>query len=236
MSGSSNHVARAHQASLIAYEKINEKYYKAKYLGLECVINTQTGYINATKFYISAKSLSAVRPGKNMINYLKSDGYKELVALYPKEAEPVEPVIKETTGDYELRGTYFEPELLLHFAMWVSAAAYNRAMTIVKNNIIADLRQGNEDVEDEEDEAFLLGTDELGSTDEWCCSSCYLNKAKDKEDADAKLATLMCAMCGCTNKRTKRCAQCRNTRYCSNTCQASHWSTHKQTCVDVGTK
>ena len=217
----------------LAYEKINERYSKAKYLGLECIIDTQTGYINATKFYISAKSLSAVRPRKNMINYLKSDGYKELVALYQEETGTVEPVIKETNGDYELRGTYFKPELLVHFAMWVSATAYLRVRTIIE-----DLQQGNEekdqekdqekdeekDEEDEEDEeedeeAFLLGTNEL------CCSSCYL-----------KLATRMCAMCGCTDKRTKRCAQCRNTRYCSITCQESHWSTHKQTCVDVRTK
>ena len=209
----------------IAYEKLNERYYKAKYLGLECIIDTQTGYINATKFYISAKSLSAVRPRKNMINYFKSDEYKELVRLYQKETGSVDPVIKQTTGDYEFRGTYFKREILVHFAMWVSAAAYSKALTIVKN--IEYFQRGNkekneekgEEEEEEEDEACLLGTDE------WCCSSCYL-----------KLATRMCAMCGCTDKRTKRCAQCRNTRYCSITCQESHWSTHKQTCVDVRTK
>ena len=30
-------------------EKINDKYYKAKYLGIECIIDMKTGYINATK-------------------------------------------------------------------------------------------------------------------------------------------------------------------------------------------
>jgi len=36
--------------SILAYELINDKYSKAKYLGIECIMETKTGYINATKF------------------------------------------------------------------------------------------------------------------------------------------------------------------------------------------
>ncbi|ARF10094.1 KilA-N domain-containing protein [Indivirus ILV1] len=36
--------------SNLAYELINDKYSKAKYLGIECIMETKTGYINATKF------------------------------------------------------------------------------------------------------------------------------------------------------------------------------------------
>ena len=34
----------------LAYEKINNKYSKAIYLGLECIMDINNGYINATKF------------------------------------------------------------------------------------------------------------------------------------------------------------------------------------------
>lgn len=34
----------------LAYEKINHMYSKAKYLDIKCVMHTESGYINATKF------------------------------------------------------------------------------------------------------------------------------------------------------------------------------------------
>jgi len=41
--------------SNLAYELINDKYSKAKYLGIECIMETKTGYINATKFCIKVQ-------------------------------------------------------------------------------------------------------------------------------------------------------------------------------------
>ena len=39
----------------LAYELINDKYSKAKYLGIECIMETKTGFINATKFCAAAQ-------------------------------------------------------------------------------------------------------------------------------------------------------------------------------------
>ena len=75
MTGSSNM-----DITKLAYEKINERYSKATYLGLECVMDTQTGYINATKF------CTAATDGKKMLKrYLRSDRYKDLIATYTEE-------------------------------------------------------------------------------------------------------------------------------------------------------
>ena len=41
--------------SILAYELINDKYSKAKYLGIECIMETKTGFINATKFCTEAQ-------------------------------------------------------------------------------------------------------------------------------------------------------------------------------------
>ena len=42
--------------SNLSYELINDKYSKAKYLGIECIMETKTGFINATKFCIKAQN------------------------------------------------------------------------------------------------------------------------------------------------------------------------------------
>jgi len=101
----------------LAYEKINERYSKAKYLDLECVMDTQTGYINATKFCTAASG------GKKMLkSYLATDRYKNLIAEYTEEegSDRADLTNQVTAGSYELRGTYFSPDLLLDLASWVS--------------------------------------------------------------------------------------------------------------------
>ena len=40
----------------LAYEKINDKYSKEKYLDIECIMDNTTGYINATKFCASVSN------------------------------------------------------------------------------------------------------------------------------------------------------------------------------------
>ena len=116
----------------LAYEKINERYSKAKYLDLECVMDTQTGYINATKFCTAASG------GKKMLkHYLETDRYKNLITAYTEEESSTgELSIQVSDGSYELRGTYFNSELLLDLTSWVSAAAYKRASKIVKDALI----------------------------------------------------------------------------------------------------
>ena len=41
--------------SILAYELINDKYSKAEYLGIKCIMETKTGFINATKFCTAAQ-------------------------------------------------------------------------------------------------------------------------------------------------------------------------------------
>ena len=103
----------------LAYEKINERYSKATYLGLECVMDTQTGYINSTKFCTAASG------GKKMLkHYLATDRYKNLIEYIKEDTEEegtaVGNTIQVTAGVNELRGTYFHPDLLLDVASWVS--------------------------------------------------------------------------------------------------------------------
>ena len=40
-----------------------------------------------------------------------------------------------------------------------------------------------------------------------------------------------CACCEKFEDKMKRCARCRNVRYCSKDCQVKHWTMHKPLCV-----
>jgi hypothetical protein len=111
----------------LAYEKINDRYSKAKYLDIECVIDTQSGYINATKFCTDASG------GKKKVeDYLRSNRYKDLIA-----EECSEKLSFQVTSDVnELCGIYIIPDLLFDLASWTSAAAYKRASAILTNSLV----------------------------------------------------------------------------------------------------
>lgn len=123
----------------LAYEKINDMYSKAKYLDIECVMDTESGYINATKF------CSVASGGKKMFeDYLRTNRYKDLIAEYTEGcSDQIAKLSFEVISDVnELCGIYINPDLLFDLACWVSAAAYNRASAIVMNALVSD-KNGN---------------------------------------------------------------------------------------------
>jgi hypothetical protein len=102
----------------LACKKINDKYYKAVYLGLDCIMDMTTGYINATKFCSLASDES-----KRFDNYIRTDRYKKLFDYMERSPEysfHQYISIQITTGINDLRGTYLHPDLLLDLASWIS--------------------------------------------------------------------------------------------------------------------
>ena len=119
----------------LAYEPINEKYSKAKYLGIECIMDMTNGYINATKFCASAGD------GKRFDNYLRLDRCKELIKCLKDDLLLINEEMKITvTGGQngDLRGTYVHPDLLLDLSSWLSPSAYYKASQIVKNFLVRE--------------------------------------------------------------------------------------------------
>ena len=123
----------------LAYEKINDRYSMATYLGLKCIMDMTTGYINATKFCSLASDES-----KRFDNYIRSDRYKKLLE-YMKTCPHYrgDLSIQITTGINELRGTYLHPDLLLDLASWISPEAYIKASRIVSNHLIREKEYEN---------------------------------------------------------------------------------------------
>ena len=44
----------------LAYEQITDKYYRAKYLGMECIMDISNGFINGTNFCLSARNKTKI--------------------------------------------------------------------------------------------------------------------------------------------------------------------------------
>ena len=120
----------------LAYEKINERYSMAIFLGLKCIMDINNGYINATKF------CSSFNNGKTLNKYLSTERFKNL-KLYLEEPDryrsgSIQVCIKDNTSSNELRGTYFHCDLLLDVASWISPEAYFKASRIVNNHLIRE--------------------------------------------------------------------------------------------------
>ena len=118
----------------LAFEKINDQYSKANYLGTECIMDMKTGYINATKFCSAVSDKT-----KRFDSYIRSDRYKNLLEYMKTSPQYYGDLSNQvTTGVNELRGTYLHPDLLLDLSSWISPAAYVRASRIVKNVLIRE--------------------------------------------------------------------------------------------------
>ncbi len=117
----------------LEYEKIDDVYSKAKYAGFDVIINMENGYINATKLCADG--------GKQMKNWLRNDGNKELVEFFENSHTLIiEPMTIIVTGGQNtiLRGTYVHPDLIPHIASWVSPAFAYKVSKIVNNFLIKE--------------------------------------------------------------------------------------------------
>ena len=119
----------------LAYEKITDRYYKAKYLGFECIMDTTNGYINGTKFCLAYKDKS-----KKFVNYINNGRYKMLATYYMGNVRNFSSdlYIKVKDGVDEVRGTYLHPILFLDLAIWISPIAYTKANRIITEALVSE--------------------------------------------------------------------------------------------------
>jgi hypothetical protein len=117
----------------LAYEKITDVYYKVVYLGLDCIVNIETGYINGTKLCLSCKNTS-----KTIDNYINHYRYKLLISYYMSNISDhaEELFVKVKDSIKEIRGTYVHPILFLDLAIWISPRAYINASKIISTTLL----------------------------------------------------------------------------------------------------
>lgn len=117
----------------LAYEKITDVYYKANYLGLDCIIDITNGYVNGTKLCLSSNNKS-----KTITNYMNHYRHKLLFVYYMSNIDIYADELfkKVTDGVKQIRGTYIHPILFLDLAIWVSRSAYIKASKIISTTLL----------------------------------------------------------------------------------------------------
>lgn len=120
----------------LAYEKITDRYYKAKYLGLECIMDNTNGYINASKI-----CLTYVDRSKKITKYIARARYKILITYYMTNITEYSPnlSIKVDDGPKKFRGIYLHPILFLDLAIWISPDAYMKAVKIISTELVKEI-------------------------------------------------------------------------------------------------
>jgi len=120
----------------LAYEKITDRYYKAKYLGLECIMDTTNGYINASRICLTSMDKS-----KKILKYITRARYKILISYYISNITDYscELSIKVDDGPKSFRGIYLHPILFLDLAIWISPDAYMKAVKIISSSLVKEI-------------------------------------------------------------------------------------------------
>ena len=120
----------------LAYEKITDRYYKARYLGLECIMDTTNGYINATNLCLSTKDKS-----KRIVKYIDGLRCKLLINYYMSNITQYSDdlSVHVVDGIKKIRGTYLHPILFLDLAIWISPSAYMKANRIITESLLKDI-------------------------------------------------------------------------------------------------
>lgn len=104
----------------IAFEVIKTPYSWGLYGEFKVIINTTSGYINATN--LCAQALTKNGNQKEFRNWIKIEASKELIeALSSSGGIPPELLTTiNMEGEYITRGTYVHPDLIPHIASWCS--------------------------------------------------------------------------------------------------------------------
>ena len=124
----------------LAYEKINDKYSKAKYGEFDVIMDMTTGYINATKLCTNG--------GRKYKNWYENKNSKEIINFFNENIKGSDRILSEPfyinmQGLYDSRGTYVHPKLITHIASWVSPSFAWKVSEIVNNHLIREKEYEN---------------------------------------------------------------------------------------------
>jgi hypothetical protein len=119
----------------LAYEKINDRYYKAKYGEFDVIMDMTTGYINATKLCTDG--------GRKMCKWFENKNSQELIVFFNMNmnGNPLYEV-RDGIKCNNINGTYVHPDLILVIACWISPIVFLKI-----NNIINEWRKMSPDNE-----------------------------------------------------------------------------------------
>lgn len=137
----------------LIYEDVNDEYGWGKYGSIQVLIRKKDGYINASKMCKDG--------GKDWFNWGKNETAKKIIEEFESDLHMSRSLLMDTyMGDYNFRGTYVNPKLVPHIAIWISAKFAVRVSEIVNNFIVREYQQEISHKQDRIDE-LLIGMDHV---------------------------------------------------------------------------
>jgi len=139
----------------IAFEAINDRFSKGKYLGVEVTIDMTNGYINGPHLVGQVKTRNG--KSKRIDHWRETKESKELVKYLTSAITGVEPVIDVMDVASGLRGTYIHPRLVSHVAQWASPIFADKVAVILNNHAINEaIVEKNKLLQEKEDKIDIL--------------------------------------------------------------------------------
>ena len=137
----------------IVIEQITDNYYRGEFLGLNLIIDKNTGYFNATKLCQDGK--------KPFSNWYRSKKTKELFKYISKIRHPshvkgdelyeVKSGQQSKSSKKEVAGTYVCKELILNIASWISHEFYLKCNEIIISHATEEFKKKYETTIKEKD-------------------------------------------------------------------------------------
>jgi len=121
----------------IAFEAINDRFSKGKYLGVEVTIDMTNGYINGP--HLAGQVTSKNGQPKRFANWKETASCKELIAYMTSGNPELAPIIDVTDAPNGLRGAYIHPRLVSHVAQWASPIFADKVAVIVNDYAINEM-------------------------------------------------------------------------------------------------
>jgi KilA-N domain len=121
----------------IAFEAINSRFSRGKYLGVEVTIDMTNGYINGP--HLVSQVLTKTGKPKQFSHCKETKQYTEMIEYLATIGLTMVDLVKEVTdAPNGLRGTYIHPRLVPHVAQWASPMFADKVALILTDRVIAD--------------------------------------------------------------------------------------------------
>lgn len=141
----------------IAYEKINDRFSKGRYLGVEVTMDMTTGYIHGQHLVGQVKNSNG-NP-KDFRAWKKLDSTDILVKYLAGLYNPVDIIKDITDAPNGLRGAYIHPRLVPHVAQWASPIFADKVAIILNDKAISEaIEEKNKLIKQKDDKIDQLIT------------------------------------------------------------------------------
>lgn len=180
----------------IAFEYINDRFSKGKYLGIEVTIDMTNGYINGP--HLVGQVLTKNGKPKRFDHWRETNEARELLEYLTPAITGVEIIKDVTDAPNGLRGAYIHPRLVPHVAQWASPIFADKVAIIInskaieeaiaeKNIEIKSLRETLNEIKQQNDE--LLNYARKADEDNASMLSELDNVANEAKETNERLTT-----------------------------------------------